>query len=154
MQNVLPAFRFGFVEVGIRLRKRAKQLAVLALEVQAKSRVQRVAGFVTQNAHALLVRAALQLQHLPAFELHQARVGEVKRDGDPRHAIGRKPLFRQPNMGFKANSARIQLAIKPLDVRFEKRALDFDWQIADAQVKQLLVAETLPGESVAHGGTF
>jgi hypothetical protein len=57
-------------------------------------------------------------------------------------------------MGLEANPARIQLAIKPLDVRFEKRALDFDRQIADAQVKQLLVAETLPGESVAHGGPF
>jgi hypothetical protein len=39
-------------------------------------------------------------------------------------------------------------------VRFEKGALDFDWQIADAQVEQLLVGETPPGESVAHGGTF
>jgi len=34
---------------------------------------------------------------------------------------------------------------------FEKRPLDFDWQVADAQVKQLLIAETMPGESVGHG---
>jgi hypothetical protein len=39
-------------------------------------------------------------------------------------------------------------------VGFEKRALDFDRQIADAQVEQLLVGEAPPGESVAHGGTF
>jgi hypothetical protein len=55
---------------------------------------------------------------------------------------------------FEANPAGVEFAVEPLDVRFEKRAFDFDWQIADAQVKQLLVAQTLPGESVAHGATF
>jgi len=38
-------------------------------------------------------------------------------------------------MRFEANSARIQLAVELFYVRFEKRTLDFDWQIADAQVE-------------------
>jgi hypothetical protein len=33
----------------------------------------------------------------------------------------------------------------------EKRPLDLDREVADAQVKQLLVTETMPGESVTHG---
>jgi hypothetical protein len=33
----------------------------------------------------------------------------------------------------------------------EKRPLDFDGKVADAQVKQLLVTETMPGESITHG---
>ena len=37
---------------------------------------------------------------------------------------------------------------------FEERPLDFDRQVADTQVKQLLVAETVPGESVAHGASI
>src|SRR5262249_41687229 len=90
-------------------------------------------------------------QHLLSFELHQARVSEVKRDRDARHAIRRKPLFGQPNMRFETDSTGVQLAVKPLDVGLEKRPLDFDREVADAQVKQLLIAETMPGETVAHG---
>jgi hypothetical protein len=37
-------------------------------------------------------------------------------------------------MGFEADSTGIQLTVEPLDVRFEKRALDFDWQIANTQI--------------------
>jgi hypothetical protein len=36
-------------------------------------------------------------------------------------------------------------------VGLEKRPLDFDGKVADAQVKQLLVTETMPGESITHG---
>jgi len=36
-------------------------------------------------------------------------------------------------------------------VRLQKRPLDLDGEVADAQVEQLFVAETMPGESVAHG---
>ena len=54
-------------------------------------------------------------------------------------------------MGFEADSAGIELAVEPFYVGFEKRPLDFDGQVADAQVKQLFVTETMPGESVAHG---
>ena len=46
-------------------------------------------------------------------------------------------------MGFEANSARVELAVKAFDVGLQKRPLDFDGQVADAQVKQLFVAETM-----------
>ena len=36
-------------------------------------------------------------------------------------------------------------------MRLEKRPLDFYGEVTDAQIEQLLVAETMPGESVAHG---
>jgi hypothetical protein len=55
-------------------------------------------------------------------------------------------------MGFEADSTGVQLAIEALDVGLEKRPLNLDGEVADAQVKQLLIAETMPGESVAHGG--
>ena len=108
-------------------------------------------GFVSQDAHAFLVSAAFDLQHLFAFQLHQPRMRKIKRNRDARHAIGREPLFGQPNMGFESDAARVELIVKAFDVRFEKRPFDFYWEIADAQIKQLLIAETMPGESVAHG---
>ena len=53
-------------------------------------------------------------------------------------------------MRLKANAACVQFAVKPLDLGFQERPLDFDRQVADTEVEQLFVAETLPGESVAH----
>jgi hypothetical protein len=54
-------------------------------------------------------------------------------------------------MGFEANSTAVELAVEALYVRLQKRPLDFDGKVADAQVEQLFVAETMPGESIAHG---
>src|SRR5689334_2437096 len=124
MQHVLATLRPWFVKLGIRLRKRAEELAVLAFEVESKSSIERMTGLVPQDAHALLVGAALDLEHLAAFELHQARVCEVERDRDARDAVRREPLLGEPNVRFEANSARIQLAVELFDVGFEKRAFD------------------------------
>ena len=99
---------------------------MVAFEVQAKSCIERVAGFVPQDAQALGVSAALDLEHLLAFELHQARVRQVKRDGNAGHAVRREPLFSQPDMRFETDSARVQFPVKPADVRLQKRALDLD----------------------------
>jgi hypothetical protein len=122
--------------------------------VQSERSVERVAGLVSQNAHAFGVAATLDLEHLFPFELNQAWVREVERYGDARHAVRRKPLFRQPNVRFEADSAVIQLTIEPYYVGFEERPFNFDRQVADTQVKQLLVAETVPGESVAHSAVI
>src|SRR6185503_2100659 len=126
MQYELPAPGFGFVKVRIGLRKRTEELAILALEVKPESCVEGVAGFVAQDTKAFGIGAAFDLQHLLPFELHQAGVREVKRDGDARHSIRRKPLFRQPNMRFEPNSPGIQLTVQSLDVGLKKRPLDFD----------------------------
>ena len=122
-----------------------------AFEVKPEGGVEGVTGFVTQNPHALGVSTAFDFQHLLPFELYQSGVRKVKRNGNPGDAIGRKPLFRQPNMGFKANSAYVEFVVEALYVGLQKRPLDFDVEVSDAQVEQLFVAETMPGESVAHG---
>jgi hypothetical protein len=54
-------------------------------------------------------------------------------------------------MRFEANSPQVELVVEALDMRLQKRPLDLNGEVADAQVKQLFVAETMPGESVAHG---
>src|SRR5690349_8814909 len=135
MQYVLAALRSRFVEVGIRLRERAKQLAVLSFEVQPKRRVECMSSLVPQDAHALLVGSPFNFQHLPPLELHQPRVREVKRNRDAGHTVRRKPLLGQPDVRFEANAAGIKLAVEPFYVGFEKGALDFYRQIADAEVE-------------------
>ena len=87
VKNVFPALGLGLVEVGIRLRERTEELAVLAFEVKSKRGIEGVTGLVPQDAHALGIGAAFHFKHLLPFELYQARVREVKRDRDPRHAV-------------------------------------------------------------------
>ena len=57
-------------------------------------------------------------------------------------------------MRFEANASSIELAVKSFYMGFKKRPLDFDRQVADAQIKQLLVTQTMPGETVAHVRPF
>src|SRR5688572_27768600 len=53
-------------------------------------------------------------------------------------------------MRLESNAAIVQFAIKTLDMRLEKRALDLEGKITDPHVQQMLVRQTIPGKTVAH----
>jgi hypothetical protein len=80
------------------LRRVAEQLLASPPAAQAVGVLDGVAGLVAQDAHAPLGRAALDLAHLAALELRQPRVGEIERNGDARHAVGRVPFVGQPEV--------------------------------------------------------
>ena len=46
------------------------------------------------------------------------------------------------------------IAIEPYYVGLEERTFNFYRQVADAYIQQLLVTQTMPGESVAHGAVI
>ena len=108
-------------------------------EVQAKGVVDGMAGLVTQDAHALDVSAAFDFQHLLSFELHQARMGQIKRNRKARDTVGRKPFRRQPHVRLETNTAVVQFAVETLNVRLVERSLDPDRQIANAGVEKSLI---------------
>jgi hypothetical protein len=98
-----------------------------------------MARFVPKYAHTFRIGSTLYFQHLLALKLHQARVGQIKRNRDPGHSVGRKPFLAEPNMRLEPDPSRIKLLVKPPDLRLEKRPLDFDRQVRDSQIEQLLV---------------
>jgi hypothetical protein len=51
---------------------------------------------------------------------------------------------------FEPNAATVQFAIEAFDLGLKERTLDFDRQVADAEIEQLLIRQSVPGESVAH----
>src|SRR5690349_2212322 len=120
IQDVPAAVWFGFVRWRIFLSERSERANPLSFEVQPKSVVDRVAGFVTQNAHALNVRSTFDFAHEFSFKLHQARMREIKRNRKSRHAVRRKPFGRQPDVRFEANATIVQLAVKTFDMRLDE----------------------------------
>ena len=128
----------------------SEQANPLALEVQTKCIVERVARFMTQNAHALDVAAAFNFAHELTLEFHQARVSQIKWNRKTGNAVGREPLCGQPDVRLKANAAIVQLAVQTFDVRLDERAFDANGKIADASVQQPLIGDQTPLESRRH----
>jgi hypothetical protein len=98
-----------------------------------------VPHFVSHDAQAFSFGAALDLEHLPAFEPDQSRMSKIERDGEARDLVGREPIFGQPDVGFEAQAARIQLFVKPRHNPLQSRAGDLQRQVAQTQIEQLLV---------------
>ncbi len=80
----------------------AEQLAAAAGGAAARTRCRWRAPPRAAGSSAPLGRAALDLQHLASLQLHQPRVRQVERDGDARHAVGREPVVREPEVGPEA----------------------------------------------------
>ena len=59
-------------------------------------------------------RPAFDLEHLLALKL-ETRVGKVKGNAYAGHAVGREPFFAEPDVRLKANLARVQFLVEPLD---------------------------------------
>ena len=97
MHHEAPAVGPGPVEVGVGPALPEDLLEAPAL-VQAVRGVDRVTCLVPQDPLALASVPALDLEHLPALEEHQARVRQVEGDGDPGHAVGREPLGGEPDV--------------------------------------------------------
>jgi len=74
-----------------------------------------VASFVAQEFHQPLVIRSLSITDPLLFKSDQARMDQVKWDGNPRDSVWTKPLIRQPEMRAKAKSASPQLRSQLVD---------------------------------------
>ena len=70
---------------------------------------------------------------------------EVERDRDARHAVGREPLVRQPEVRLEVDqAARLEFPLQLRDAIREHAVLDADAELAHPQVEELLVRPVLP----------
>jgi len=74
-----------------------------------------VPGFVAKDSHARGLAAAFDLQHLFSLQPFQAGMGQVKRDRNARHAVGREPLVGKPDVGTEQDILALQLFVELLD---------------------------------------
>ena len=93
VQNIVAASGLWLVPLGIRHVIRPKGVLPTSPCVQTESVIDRVSGFMPQNSHTFGLRGPLHLQHLCAFQFHQAGVSKIKRDCKTRDAVWRKPFL-------------------------------------------------------------
>jgi hypothetical protein len=62
-------------------------------------------------------------------------MSQIERYCDTWDAIWRKPLFREPDVGFEPDAANVKFTVEAPDMGLEERAFYFHRQIADSQVE-------------------
>src|SRR5678815_3167120 len=107
MSHEAAAVRTGAVILGIGLRRAAEDALPTAQAADTIGVLDGMSGLMSEDAHAPLCSASLDFQHLSQFQFLQPRVGEIKRDGDARHTVGREPFVRDPKMGTEAELLRL-----------------------------------------------
>src|SRR6185503_10174855 len=140
----VPAEWLGPVILGIRNRGSAEDLLPASPTMQTVGIVDRVSGLVAQNPHAPGPRAPFDLQHLAVLDAHQSRMRQIERNPNARHAVRAEPLRGQPAVRPEADSAPFQFVVKLHDPALQRRPLDLQSQIAQAQIQQLPVGQRRP----------
>ena len=88
----------GIVELRIRLVGAAEERPPVLPQTQPVGVVDDMPGLVAQNAHAPVVLAALDFQHLRLLEPLEPRVRHVERHRHGRGAVGGEPFVRDIEM--------------------------------------------------------
>ena len=138
------AVRLRVVELRVRLGGAAEQRAPLPPQAQLVGVVDDVAGLVAQDAHAPLVIAALDFEHLRLLEPLEPRMRQVERHRHRRRAVRREPLVGDVEVDREAQLARFELGSQLRDAAFDDRAFELERQIGEAQIEQLLVRQLGP----------
>jgi hypothetical protein len=98
---------------------------------------------VPQDAHAPLVLAAFDLEHLGLLEPGQPRMRHIKGDGDGGGAVGREPFVRQVEVQRERQPPRGELLPQLLEP-IGQRVLDGDRQIRHPDVQERFIIKIRP----------
>src|SRR5215471_3932499 len=118
IEHVVPASRLGLVPFRVRDTVGAEGILPAPPHMKPVRVIDRMSSLVTQDAQALAFAGPFNLKHLRTFQFHQPRMSKVKRYGEPAHAVGCKPFFRQPDMRPELQRPRLELPIKLLNPLF------------------------------------
>src|SRR6185369_8361452 len=98
MLDVTAARRIWPVVARVAFRGRPEQLMPAPAALQLVGVLHRMARLMAENGHALGPGAALDVEHHFLLELHQARMGEIERDGNAGHICRTEPFARDPGV--------------------------------------------------------
>ncbi len=96
---------------------------------------------IKKNAETLPLSSTLSFQHEAAFEPDQARVCEVKRNGEADYAIRIEPIFGKPSRRRDPNPPVSQLRKHAPGPLLDQSPFQRDGQIAEPQSQKVFVGE-------------
>src|SRR3954447_11119211 len=105
-----------------------------------------VPGFMAENAHAFRPGAAFNVEDFLLLQLHQAWMCQKKRERDAGCAVRAEPFAGNPGMWADPQVSLLQLLMERLEAVLEPSAFNFDLEIAETQLEQLLVGQEGPGK--------
>ena len=144
MPHEAPAIGPGAVIFGIGLGGAPKDLLPTAEAAEAIGIFDGVAGLMPQDAHAPVRGPALDLEHLVQFQFREARMGQIKRYGNPRHPIRSKPFVGQPTVGPEEELSGVEFGVELLDLGGQEGPVEGDAEVAHGEVQELLVGPRDP----------
>ena len=107
MLHVLLARGVGAIRLRVLGGGAAEESLILAASVELEGMLHRVSALVPHDLHAFGVRSAFGFEQLLALELHEARMAQVERDGEPRDLRRREPFVGDPEVRVQADFARV-----------------------------------------------
>lgn len=143
VQDEFFAVGAGFVVAAVGLGDATEDFAIAAHSSEAVGIIDGVSGFMPEDAHALGFGGSLGFEHHAAFESDQARVGEIKGNGDTGDAVGSVPTVGEPEVRPEVKPPRIEFLIEFADPVFEHRPFDFHSEIADSHIEEFIVGQTI-----------
>ena len=90
--------------------------------------------------------AALDVLHHALLEAHQPRVREIEGDGDSRDPVGSVPAIGEPEVRAEVEASGFEFRVEFFDAVFEDGPFDFDTQIADPHVQNLIIGQSIQVE--------
>src|SRR5574338_151588 len=102
--------------------------------MQAVGALYDVAHLVAKNAHALAPRSSLHLADHLALKAHQARMREIKREGDAGRVVRAEPFVGEPSVRAGDDAPALKLAMKVVHHPFKPRVFVGNAQIAKPEL--------------------
>src|SRR6266496_2592390 len=124
--DIAPAGRIGPVIARVAFRGWAEQLLPAPAAVQLVGVLHGMAGFMTEDGHALGPGATLDLEHHFLLELHQAGMGEIERDRNAGRVCRAEPLARYPGVWPQPDAPLFELAVESVEAILQPCAFDPD----------------------------
>jgi hypothetical protein len=108
-------------------------------------------GFMPDEFHEPFFCFALDFENDFPFQVPKPVVRQKERNENRRNANGHKPFVAQVTRGMESKSLLSQLIVEALNQRLQRGAVEFEAELGDALLQQLVVAQTAPvGVSTAQ----
>ena len=144
MQNVALAVGLRRIELRVGLRRPAEHRLTIPATPDAIRVLQRMTGFMSQNAHAPVRGSTFDLQHLGQFQFCQSRMGQIEGHGNAGDPVWRKPFIGEPEVRTKGQPPPSQFRIELVDLWRDLAPFNGEMQVTEAQIEQSTVGPIGP----------